>query len=70
MNEVVHKLSPVSSDWDKSTGLLFPAPTSYRVSCQCGEEFEADTDTEVVALATEHVSPGMGDFARDLYSGN
>jgi hypothetical protein len=69
-----HKLGPVLNTYaegawgDLSKGA--PEPIGYRVDCSCGFSAEATTQTEVVGLATEHTTPGLGDFARDLYSGD
>jgi hypothetical protein len=62
---LVHKLSPVTAEPPEA------APTDldrFTVRCRCGFQVISPDAVEAMAVATEHVAPGMGEFAADLFS--
>jgi hypothetical protein len=56
MDQAEHSVGPFT----KAEGGL------SRVTCICGESLTGEV-VDVVAWGAEHVNPGMGEFARDLY---
>jgi hypothetical protein len=62
----MHKLSPVRARPPEDEVLVTDA--RYAVRCRCGFEVISPDAVEAMAVATEHVAPGMGEFAADLFT--
>ena len=49
-------------------GAPYTESDRFMVSCQCGFKVISPDLAEVKRVASEHVNPGMGEFAADLDS--